>query len=80
MAGVRILNEGARQDMLRREFRAAAKRYVRIIDLENPVPSDRFAALQAKQEELYVEGRDKGLNEALEVAIELARLELETWK
>ncbi len=77
VAGVRILGEGARQDMLRRDFRTAAKRYARIIDLENPVPSDRFTALQAKQNELYVEGRDKGLNEALEVAIELARLELE---
>ncbi len=76
-AGVRILNEGARLDMLRRDFRAAAKRFARVIDLENPDSSDRLAAMRAKQDEFYVLGRDKGLNAALEVAIELARLELE---
>ena len=33
-AGVRILSEGARQDMLRRDFRAAAERHARIAELE----------------------------------------------
>ena len=78
--GIRILNEGAQLDMLRRDFRAAAKRYARIIDLEYPAPSDRLTALRAKRDEFYVLGRDKGLNTALEVAIELARLELEAMK
>ncbi len=75
-AGVRIQSEGARQDILRRDFRAAAERYARIVELENPDASARFAALAAKQDEFYVEGRDKGANASLEVAIELARFEL----
>ncbi len=76
-AGVRILSEGARQDILRRDFHAAAKRYARIVELENRDSSRRFAALRAKRDEIYVEGRDRGLNASLEVAIELARVELE---
>jgi tetratricopeptide (TPR) repeat protein len=76
-AGVRIQSEGARQDILRRDFRAAAERYARIVELENPDVSARFAALRAKQGEFYVEGSDKGVNALLEVAIELARFELE---
>jgi tetratricopeptide (TPR) repeat protein len=76
VAGARILSEGARQDVLRRHFRAAAERYARIVDIENPDSSGRFAALRAKQDEIYVEGRDKGINASLEVAIELARLAL----
>jgi tetratricopeptide (TPR) repeat protein len=75
-AGVRIQSEGARQDILRRDFRGAAERYARIVELENPDAPTRFAALRAKQDEFYVEGRDKGVNALLEVAIELARLEL----
>jgi hypothetical protein len=78
--GVRILSEGARLDMLTRDFPAAAKRFARIIDLENPNLSDRLAAMRAKQNELYVEGRDFGNNAVLEVSIELARLQLESMK
>ena len=66
-AGMRILSEGARQDMLRRDFRAAASRFARIVELEYPDASTRFAALRAKQDEFYVEGRDKGVNASLEV-------------
>jgi hypothetical protein len=77
-AGVRILVEGARQDVLRRDFRAAAGRHVRIVELENPDSSRRFVALRAKQDEIYVEGRDKGVNASLEVGIELARLARES--
>jgi tetratricopeptide (TPR) repeat protein len=76
--GVRILSEGVRQDMLRRDFRAAAERIARIVELEQPDVSIRFAALRRKHDEYFVEGRDKGVNASLEVAIELARLELET--
>jgi tetratricopeptide (TPR) repeat protein len=73
-AGVGILSAGARQDILRRNFVGAAKRYARIVDLENP--NSRRAALRARQDEFYIEGRDKGVNASLEVAIELARLAL----
>src|SRR5271166_3670979 len=75
--GVRILSEGARQDILRRDFRVAAKRVARIVEIEQPDASARLAALRAKQDEHYVEGRDRGVNASLEVAIELARLEVE---
>ncbi len=76
-AGVRILNEAARVDMLRRDFRAAAKRYVCVIDLENANSSDRLATMRAKRNEFYALGRDSANNAVLEVAIELTRLELE---
>jgi len=75
-AGVRILSEGARQDMLRRDFRAAAQRISRIVELEQPDASARFVALRGKRDEYCVEGSDNGINASLEVAIELARLEL----
>ena len=75
-AGIRILSEGARQDTLRRDFRAAAERYARIVELENANPSVRFEALRAKADEFFVEGRDKGVNVSLAIAIELARLTL----
>ena len=75
-AGTRILSEGARQDILGRKFRAAAERIACIVDLEQPNPSARFRALRGRQNEIYVEGRNKGSNASLEVAIELARLEL----
>jgi Trypsin-like peptidase domain len=76
-AGVRILNEGARLDMLTRDFRSAAKRLARIVNLENQNLSDRHEAMRAKQSELFVEGRESGNNAILEVAAELARLRLE---
>jgi hypothetical protein len=79
-AGVRILNEAARVDILRRDFRAAAKRYARIIDLENPISTDKLATMRAKQNEFYVVGRESGNNAALEVAVELAKLRLESLK
>jgi len=78
--GVLILNEGARLDMLSRDFRGAAKRFAGIIDLENPNASDKLAAMQAKQNEFYVLGRDSGNNAVLEVAIELSHLQLELMK
>ncbi len=74
---MRILSEGARQDILRRDFRAAAERVARIVEIDQPDASARFAALRAKQDEHYVEGRDRAVNASLEVAIELARLEVE---
>ena len=75
-AGARILSEGARQDMLRRDFRAAAERLARIVEIEEPDAAKQFGALRRKRDEYYVEGRDKGSNASLEVAIELAFLEL----
>jgi hypothetical protein len=62
--------------MLRRDFRAAAERIARTVDLEKPDVAKRFAALRRKQDKYHIEGRDRGINALLEVAIELARLEL----
>jgi tetratricopeptide (TPR) repeat protein len=75
--GVRILSEGARQDMLRRDFRAAAERTARIVELQTPDPGLRFKGMRVKQDEFYAEGRDKGNNASLEVAIEVALIQLQ---
>ncbi|MEF2547079.1 hypothetical protein VQ045_07900 [Aurantimonas sp. E1-2-R+4] len=74
--GVRILDAGVKQDILRRDPASAAKRLVRILDLET-AEADRFAALRRLQDEWYVRGRDKGLNLDLDVSIELARIAVE---
>jgi hypothetical protein len=61
--------------MLRRDYEGAARRYARIVELEHPDDAvARFKALRARQEEVYVAGRDLGLNNELELAIALARL------
>ena len=47
-AGIRILSAGARQDTLRRDFRAAAERIARVVELEQPDASaDRGVARKA---------------------------------
>ncbi len=76
--GVRILDAGVKQDILRRDAASAAKRLVRILDLEI-AETERFAALWRRQHEWYVRGRDKGLNLDLDlkVSIELARIGVE---
>jgi tetratricopeptide (TPR) repeat protein len=76
-AGIRLLEAGIEQDRLRRDFRSAARRIAAAVDLEHPDPEARFAALRQRQDALYLEGRDKGINASLEVAIEIARIEAE---
>jgi tetratricopeptide (TPR) repeat protein/pimeloyl-ACP methyl ester carboxylesterase len=73
--GLKLLDAGLKQDILRRDPVSAAKRIERIVELEH---SDdriaRFAAMRKRQDEWYQNGHDKGLNLDLEVSIEAARL------
>ena len=73
--GLKILEAGLRQDILRRDPVCAAARIERMVALE--YPDDRvasFAAMRKRQDEWYESGRDKGLNFDLHVSIEAARI------
>jgi tetratricopeptide (TPR) repeat protein len=74
---VSLLEAGVEQDILRRDAPAVAQRVARIASTEEPDDSTkRFEALRRRQDEFYVEGRDKGLNFSLQIAIEIAALML----
>ena len=73
--GNRLLEAGIEQDRLRRDFRSAAARIAAAVDLEHQDPEARFSALRQRQDALYIEGRDKGINASLEVAIEIVSIE-----
>ena len=73
--GIKLLEAGLKQDILRRDPVSAAKRIERIVALEHPDDrAARFAAMRKRQDEWYESGRDKGLNFDLLVSIEAARL------
>ncbi len=73
--GLKLLDAGLRQDILRRDPVSVAKRIERMVALEHPSDrAARFAAMQKRQTEWYASGRDKGLNFDLQVSIEVARL------
>ena len=69
-----LLEAGVAQDFLRRDARSLAQRLYQVIVIQVPDDSMRFDTLRKKQDEYDVEGRDKGLNFSLEIAIELSRL------
>jgi tetratricopeptide (TPR) repeat protein len=75
-AGITILEAGLGQDIIRRDYRSAASRVARIVDLEQHDPAMRSSTLLMKWGEFHREGENKGANVALEVAIEIARLVL----
>ena len=73
--GLKILEAGLKQDILRRDPVSAAARIERMVALE--YPDDRVAQFEkarGRQIEWYESGRDKGLNFDLQVAIGAARL------
>ena len=71
---VALLEAGLEQALLRRDIVGAAERVERIVALQHPDdPAARFAKLRARQDALYVEGRDKEIVLPLEVSIEVAR-------
>jgi tetratricopeptide (TPR) repeat protein len=71
---IALLEAGIEQDILRRDAAAVARRVERIATTENPDdPARRFTTLRRRQDAFDVEGRDKGFNFSLEVAIEIAR-------
>jgi tetratricopeptide (TPR) repeat protein len=72
---IALLEAGVEQDILRRDAPAAARRVERIAATEEPDDnSRRFNALRRCQDLFDIEGREKGLNFSLEIAIEIARL------
>ncbi len=73
-SGLKLLDAGIAQDLLRRDAVSAARRIVMKYDLETPEPGTRLTALQRLQREWYERGRDRGLNLDLEVSIEIARI------
>jgi tetratricopeptide (TPR) repeat protein/pimeloyl-ACP methyl ester carboxylesterase len=75
--GLKLLDAGLKQDILRRDPVSAAKRIERMVALEHPNErAARFAAMRRRQDEWYESGRDKGLNFDLRISIEAARLSL----
>ena len=73
--GLKILEAGLSQDILRRDPVSAAARVQRMVALEYPENRGaRFNAMSKRQGEWYESGSDKGFNFDLQVAIEAARL------
>ncbi len=69
-----LLQAGIAQDILRRDAASAARRVEQSVAVEHPDDLDeRLGALRARQDEFYVEGRDRGVNFSLQIAIEIAR-------
>ncbi|MEN2976823.1 tetratricopeptide repeat protein (plasmid) [Tistrella bauzanensis] len=74
--GIRLLRAHYDVDVLARKPAAAAGRLVQIIDLQHADADARLEALLAEQNARYEEGRDRGVNLPLEIAIYLARVGL----
>jgi tetratricopeptide (TPR) repeat protein len=89
-ARVTLLEAGIDQDLLRRDAAAVARRVEALVGLEMEAPRVAVEietrqrrpawapSFHARWDGFYGEGRDKGLNLSLEVAIALARRMLET--
>ena len=76
---VALLEAGIEQDILRRDAKAVARLVERLVAIEHPDDrAQRFAALRRRQDVYDVEGGDKGINFSLEIAIEIARLAVQT--
>jgi tetratricopeptide (TPR) repeat protein len=74
-----LLEAGIEQDILRRDAPSVARRVLQIVAIENPDNAAAyFNALRKKQDAFDVDGRDKGINFSLEIAIEIARLSAAT--
>ena len=75
--GVTLLEAALKTDLLRFDATAAAERVEKIASLQHEDdPKALFEALRARQDQFYAEGRDKGVNFSLEVAIAIARREV----
>ena len=75
--GVALLEAAFQTDLLRFDAEAAAGRVEKIVALEHDGDHKaQFEALRKKQDRFYVEGRDKGINFQLQVAIAIARREV----
>jgi hypothetical protein len=74
---IALLEAGIEQDILRRDALAVAQRVDRVAATEAPEDNlRRFDILRTRRHIFYVEGRDRGLNFSLDIAVEIARLTL----
>ncbi|MBB3898391.1 tetratricopeptide repeat protein [Roseococcus suduntuyensis] len=73
-----LLEAGINQDLLRRDAEAVAKRVEALVALDQPVRAAWAPALRTRWDAFHKEGRDKGLNLSLEIAIAMARRMLAT--
>ena len=72
--GVALLEAALKTDLLRFDAAAAAGRVEKIASLQHEGdPKASFDAVRARQEQFDSEGRDKGLNFSLQVAIAIGR-------
>ena len=68
-----LLEAGIEQDILRRDAPSAARRVERVVRSNIPmIPPHVSRHLRERQDAFDVEGRDKGINFSLEIAIEIA--------
>jgi tetratricopeptide (TPR) repeat protein len=75
--GVALLEAALKTDLLRFDAAAATGRVGKIASLQHDGdPNAQFEAIHTWYEQFYVEGKDKGINFSLEVAIAIARQEV----
>jgi tetratricopeptide (TPR) repeat protein len=68
-----LLKAGIDQDILRRDAAAVARRVEALVALEVPERAPWAPSFRARWDAFFAEGRDKGLNLSLEIAVALAR-------
>lgn len=68
-----LIEAGVRQDLLRRDAFAAARRLESLAALDGASPPAAAPSYLARARAYYEEGRDKGINLSLQVAIEMAQ-------
>jgi tetratricopeptide (TPR) repeat protein len=77
-SGVALLEAALNTDLLRFDAAAAAGRVEKIASLQHEDdPKALFDAVRSRQDQFDTEGRDKGVNFSLQVAIAIARREVE---
>jgi tetratricopeptide (TPR) repeat protein len=75
LSQVALLEVGVEQDILRRDANSAAHRILEIASIEHEGDTTAiFTQLRERHSAYHIEGRDKGINFSLEIAIELSRL------
>ena len=75
--GVALLEAALKTDLLRFDATAAAERVEKIASLQHENdPKALFEALRVRQDQFDAEGRDKGVNFSLEVAIAIGQREV----
>ena len=74
LAGLELLDSGLKQDILRRDAIAAAKRLLQKAEIDYPEQKERFNHLRTIMQEWYYRGLYHGLRLELEISAKLAKL------